>query len=635
MVHFTRWRPFCIAAAVALLSTFLFAFTQTGVRAAGGATQEQQDRVAAIGSRLLAAVKTHPAEYTWPPVIKVTPDAGEDNACASAHGTDEATGKTVSHIDVSPSLLTDIIKDNDDTLAFIMGHELTHLLLLHTNAHPDRDKTSYLKTTFTRQQEYGADAGGMKIALAAGYSFKQAVAGLREIIRLNMDYSSFEGSGVDHPSWKDRITALDKKQEALWRSMSAFDNGQYFLTVEQYDTAGRCFAGVVESFPDCSEGWSNLGYCKLMQYCDALQTSDIRKMGLGQIVVGGFYQRPRSLEAKVRGQNPHFWNEAVEALQHALVLNPNLTLAKANLALAYLVSPGGKKTARASQLFQEAATLAAGDLTLDPYTRAAVLVNAGVSDIARGQFVAGRQEIDRGEHDAAALAGPGRTAVSTLADAVLYNRALLLANSPTASDQDEALSEIEKYLKSASPASAWWPLALERYTLLCKARGLTPKGEAALRSDALVRLRPLNSLEIVPGKPLTLSDPLRRVTAALGEATPIPLVADTNLVQMDYPKYGVEVIATNIVLALRLSGPNAPALVVRGVGLGTAGTSLHVGMTKAELEAAVKDDYEYTQIVDPDKSYRFYRSLGLAVLVHGGKVQEMMIVQVARQPQIM
>jgi len=622
-------RTACAAAAAALL--FLFAFPAAAVRADGEPTAEQQERVEAIGSRLAAAVTSHPDEYTWPPVIKVTTEAAPDNACAFVEGTDKDSGKQITHVNVSPSLLVDIIKDSDDTLAFIMGHELTHVLLKHNASHPDREKTSFLSTTFTRQQEYEADAGGIKMALAAGYSFKRAMSAPREFISKGMDYSSFEASGVDHPSWKDRIAAMDKDQGELWRSMSAFDNGQYFLTVEQYDSASRCFAAVTDSFPDCAEAWSNLGYCRLMQYCDALQTADIRRMGLGQIVVGGFYQRPRSLEAKERGLNPHFWQDSIVALNRALTLNPSLTLAKANLALACLVSPDGKKAGRASQLFQEAATLAAGDTTIDPYTRAAVLVNAGVSDIARGQLVAGRLKIDRGERAATALAGPGRTVVSTLADAVLYNRALLLANSAVPADQVEAITEMEKYLHSASSASAWWPLAFERYTALCKTRGVVPKTQTALRSDAATHLRPLNTLEIIPGKPLTISDPLRRVTAVLGETTPIPLVPDTNLVQMNYPQYGVHVLATNIVLAVCLSGPTHPGLMIRGTGLGAAQTALHVGMTKAELGEAIKEDYEFTQIIDPEKNYRFYRSLGLAVLVRGGVVQELMIVQVPRQ----
>jgi len=100
---------------------------------------------------------------------------------------------------------------------------------------------------------------------------------------------------------------------------------------------------------------------------------------------------------------------------------------------------------------------------------------------------------------------------------------------------------------------------------------------------------------------------------------------------MNYPQYGVHVIATNIVLAVCLSGPTNPGLTLRGAGLGAAETSLRVGMTKAQLDEAIKEDYEFTQIVDPEKNYRFYRSLGLAVLVRGGLVQELMIVQVPRQ----
>ena len=394
---------------------------------------------------------------------------------------------------------------------------------------------------------------------------------------------------------------------------------------------GRCFANVVESFPDCSEAWSNLGYSKLMQYCDGLETADIRKMGLGQIVVGGFYKRPQSLELKVRGQNQDLWKEAVTALQHALLLKPDLTLAKANLALAYLVSPDGKNVARASQLFQEAALQATDDKAIDPYTRAAVLVNAGVSDIAGGQAVAGRQQIDRGEQVATAFAGADSAAASTLTDAVLYNRALLLADSPTASDRAEAIAEIEKYLQSASSASAWWPLAYERYTALCKAQGSVPKPEATLRTASAVRLRTLTSLEIVAGKPLTVSDPLRNVRGALGEATPVPLVPDTALVQMNYPQYGVNVIADSVVLALCLSGPNAPPLTVQGAGLGAGKATLRVGMTKAQLEEVIKEDFEYKQIIDPEVNYRFYPDLGLAVLIRHGVVQEMIIVQLPRR----
>jgi hypothetical protein len=63
----------------------------------------------------------------------------------------------------------------------------------------------------------------------------------------------------DHPSWKDRLAELDPNQPSLWRAMSAFDNGNHFLLLEQYLAAERCFEKVVDDFPDCYEAWANLG----------------------------------------------------------------------------------------------------------------------------------------------------------------------------------------------------------------------------------------------------------------------------------------------------------------------------------------------------------------------------------------
>src|SRR5438876_364084 len=82
------------------------------------------------------------------------------------------------------------------------------------------------------------------------------------------DYSNFEGIKATHPSWAERLTFLDKGQEHIWKAMAAFQNGYFFLHAEQYVTAESCFDKVVKDFPDCAEAWANLGYARLMQYCD-------------------------------------------------------------------------------------------------------------------------------------------------------------------------------------------------------------------------------------------------------------------------------------------------------------------------------------------------------------------------------
>ena len=594
-------------------------------------TPAHRDLVASVGKRIVTAVKTPPTDYTWPPIIEVTTEAGEDNACAFVDGTDTATGKPVSHMWVSPSLLDDILKNEPDALAFVMGHELGHVLKKHVTPVPDHEKTKFLHATFTRNQELEADQVGMELALGGGYSFRKALRGPRSFINAGLEGSNFEYAAFDHPSWKERIAALDKEQSALWHAMCGFDNGQYFLTIEQYGAAERCFQHVTDEFPKCYEAWANLGYARLMRYCDNLETADVRRFGIGQIVVGGFYRRPQSLEAAARGIDRAMWKGAETALKSALALKPDLTLAEANLGLAYLVAPDGKNVAKASQYLQSAAKRVRTDDAVDPYSRAAVLINAGITEIAGGKIADGQAAMAQGERYANSLAVGGASSLASgLSDALLYNRAILLADSGSAADKTAALPEMEKYLRSASSASAWWPLAYERYAALSKAQGKTPTEETALRSASQGRLRPLTSFE-VGGNAITVSDPVSMTETKLGKGAVTPLVPNTNLRRLHYPQYGVDLLATNEVLGICLCGPSAPALKLRGAGLGAGFTTLTVGMTKQELDSALHEDFDFAPIADPSQNYRFYRNLGLAVLVRGGKVQEMMIVRLPRQ----
>ena len=119
---------------------------------------------------------------------------------------------------------------------------------------------------------------------------------------------------------------IDRDQSKLWSAMTAFQNGNIFLELEQYASAVQCFKAVTTEFPDCYEGWANLGYARLMLYCDGLDADDLRRIGIGQIVTGGFYSRPDSLESIVRGGGDKLWKDAEKALIRALSLKPDLML---------------------------------------------------------------------------------------------------------------------------------------------------------------------------------------------------------------------------------------------------------------------------------------------------------------------
>ena len=124
-----------------------------------------------------------------------------------------------------------------------------------------------------------------------------------------------------------------------------------------------------------------------MRFFDMLDAEDLRTLESGPLIVGGFYRRPESLEAPHRGFNPKLWFEAVGALRQALILKPDLVLAKANLAAAYLIGPPeGSDLGQAEELFsQVTAALKSGDVEdIEPLVRASLLVNAGVAEMANG-----------------------------------------------------------------------------------------------------------------------------------------------------------------------------------------------------------------------------------------------------------
>ena len=268
-------------------------------------------------------------------------------------------------------------------------------------------------------------------------------------------------------------------------------------------------------------------------YCDGLETEDLRHFGIGQIVAGGFYSRPASLESKVRGVDEKLWQDAVKALKRALTLKSDLALPRAHLGVAYLVDPEGKNAKQASKWFAEALDHLQQDpeLQRQPLALAALRVNAGVADFARGDAAEASRKFQVA--DAACQEVAFFPGTQTLRDALLYNQALPDAHSPEADRKRKACEALERYLSRACPDSAWWPLAHELYAKLAKELKIAarPPAELAAR-EGPDRLRLLTSLT-VDGHPVTLSEPIDGAVTRLGKdaAVALPLFPDSKIVR--------------------------------------------------------------------------------------------------------
>jgi predicted Zn-dependent protease len=597
-------------------------------------TQADKDLLEEVARRLLAVTEPVP-DFQWPPTFEVV-DNEQINAFASARIEKDPDGKRkiIPRIVVDKGMMQKVVQGDEHRLAFILGHELGHVLLRHILSFAG--DTPLAQMVFSRQEESAADRLGMELALKAGFNYRRGVRAIQRMIELGLNYSSFEGLKTDHPSWRDRVAFFAKEQAELWKAMSAFDNGVVFLVLEQYGSAEECFRRVVarDFFPDCYEAWANLGYALLMQYCDKLDADDLRQLDVGHLVCGGFYRRPASLEAKVRGKDRNLWQEAVEALKTALQLKPDLTLAKANLGLAYLVHPDGKDLTQALKYLQDASDKA-GAAHLDPLVRVALLINLAVADLAAGRHEVSARKFDQGEalsRQFTAKDGSRRSA-QALSLALLYNRALLLSASGDAQKRQQAVKLLEEYLRTTQAGAGWWPLAYERYQKLCQDLGVSAKAEDSLKRQTPAPLRVVTAVQLGSGVTITLSEAFDEVAGRLGKGQAVPVVAGTNLARARYPDHGLELLVAEQVLAICLRGPKAPALPLRGKGLGSKVQELRVGMTVQEVEQLLEDpeDYDMRQLDNPDISYRFYPALGLAVRIRQGKVEELVVAQIPRR----
>ena len=565
----------------------------------------------------LAAVKT-PPDMKWPPRLAFNDNDTEVQAVAS---TDNQGWPLVT---VYVGLLRLAVKDKPDRLAFVVGHELGH----HILGHVGKDKpTDFKRATFGRQQELDADRFGVEWALRAGYSPRD-ILGFFKIMNDTNKYSPAEGLGFDHPSWSERAEAIDKDQGSLWRAMGAFDSGVYFLRAEQYQLAERCFRRVTKEFNRSHEAWANLGYALLMQYADALEPDDLRKFAIGQILVGGFYRRASTLESAVRGPNEDLWFEAVEALRQALQLKPDLTLAAANLGVAYLIRPAGRDAAKAAQYLEQAAALLPNDKTLDPVTRVVVTINLAVAHGAAGSPARLASELDEAE---AALrkAGAGGVDTGTAGPAIRYNRALSLADNPAPGQKQAALAEFRSYLKAAPPESVWWKLAYDRYSQLSATLGSKVEERSTFVNSASAGLRPVSQIEL-GGKPGAVGDLLADVQKRVAGGEIVPAIPGTNLVSLYYRAQGIRLVANDRILAIVELEETAPAVSLRGSGLGSKVETLKVGMSKEDLERLITDTPDYGTFLNPDINYRFYPRLGLAVRVVQGHIKELVVMQIPR-----
>lgn len=560
------------------------------------------DWVETVWNRLISALRPSDQPTTcadWPPTLYVLAE-DEINAFSGPDmrgdklrldGQNRYYPVTI----ITQALLDKVVLSQPDRLALVLGHEIGHHVLGHV-AQTVRSAVagklpaqSIAGLAYGRQQEFDSDSFGSQLMLRAGYSLNRGREAFRELRRIDKDDSSFEALGADHPAMSERLARLDTNQKSLWTAMGAFESGALLLLLQQFEAAASCFEAVVKEFPKAGDAWANLGYARLMQYCDALTAADVRGFAtrdkVGQLAVTGFYERPKWLEAKVRGarSGTPLWQESVRALETAARLDPTLILPKAWLGAASLVRPGGADVRTGYARLKEAATAAEAErrqpeakrqLSEDAFS--SVQVNLACAAAALGK-------------DAEAQNLLMRVGLRELTDSVarplFYNAAWLLSRSRTRPDRDRARQMLETYLSEESESSLYYPLARERYDALCKQDkirvGRINRSGPVLRGVATYAITPTTAVSLLESEAVVRAR-LKAAGITLGE----PVSVSGKLVQrLPLKNRDTELLlGDGKVIAVRLIGPKAAPVIAKGSGIGSGSVSLTVGMSLDEVE---------------------------------------------------
>lgn len=251
----------------------------------------------------------------------------------------------------------------EDELAFVIGHEIAHVLLRHyattmnmtqamqvvtagTEAHAHGDERALheaeeqlgkMATRYARNLELEADLYGMLYAIRAGFPAKGGAASMRSMQARVGEIPAELADHANHPPFSVRIEELERGLQTIVETHGLFGAGVAFAHSGESDAAAAAFQQFLTIFPKSSAAWSNLGMSWLqLAIRNAPPDAWVDELPL--------YHRP---DVVVRqGLDAALVERARDALGRSLAIDPNRDAAYAGLAVLARRA-GDRKGARA------------------------------------------------------------------------------------------------------------------------------------------------------------------------------------------------------------------------------------------------------------------------------------------------
>lgn len=230
---------------------------------------------------------------------------------------------------------------DDDQLAFVLGHEISHVILRHNAStmnlkvagtaveelqasRMSQDRATaqarvedlYLvMASHSRQLELEADLYGLLYSVRAGYPSGAAMSALQEVdAAVGGDVPEERRPWMSHPLTEERVDQLHRGFDGILRVREQFEAGLVLIAEGHHAEAVASFEQFLSIFPHSSAGWANLGAAWMLQEAPAAT-------GVVDVI-------PVHADAgvTVRGDLARGREHARDALLHALQLEPTDTV---------------------------------------------------------------------------------------------------------------------------------------------------------------------------------------------------------------------------------------------------------------------------------------------------------------------
>lgn len=247
--------------------------------------------------------------------------------------------------------LVELAGQDDDALAFLLGHEVAHQILGHHDLLETRRRLAFQRspgappgapeTTSTHQAlELEADRLGVLFAALAGYRPRAAVPILQRVVEQ-------AGSSPFHPDPRRRASDIRSTIESISDHVHLFDVGVLYLATGKYEAAIRTFGAFQSLFPS-REVYSNLG---LAYHRQAMLYGPPEELRRALVIDPGtraaaLAWEPQARRPRLRGgaegsREPHpvfrdSMRRAITAYRLAVESDPEYAVGHLNLGAAHL-----------------------------------------------------------------------------------------------------------------------------------------------------------------------------------------------------------------------------------------------------------------------------------------------------------